>query len=351
MPTFRRNLIDPGLFLRWNFLIWLVLGVFGMVVRYSIHEEFGRAAVLTVMQEPVGFVLTSLMWLIYRNPRWLKPFTVLTALWVVLLSLLAATGQSGATLHFIHEVGWQHPEWSQREEWMFRIIFFWLLYMLWGLAWFGCQAHYRADQQEQRADQAEREKERMELRLLRSQLDPHFLFNSLNGVAVQTSTDPESAREMIYELSDYLRYSLEHRNQLITTLESELGAMQAYLHIEKARFGERVQTEIDADPSARRAMVPAFLLQPLVENAVRYGFIPEEECWELKIEAVRPNEGELTVAVWNRGSLQQTKAHGTGVGLATLRRRLEIHYPGRHQFDLEQVENRVVARLQLKGEP
>jgi LytS/YehU family sensor histidine kinase len=206
----------------------------------------------------------------------------------------------------------------------------------------------RAQSEQERAKKAIEEAQRMELQLLRSQLDPHFLFNSLNGISAEISAHPEAARQMVNELSDYLRYSLEQRHRLATPLSTELDAMSAYLKIEQARFGERLQTSITADPAARRKIVPSFLLQPMIENAVKHGFHHDLSCWELRIFASLEGD-RLVIEVRHLGRLG-SEIHD-GVGLETLRRRLEIHYPGRHRFELAQNGDDIRARLELEGEP
>ncbi len=139
--------------------------------------------------------------------------------------------------------------------------------------------------------------------MLRAQLDPHFLFNSLNGIAAEVHAHPDDAVEMICRLSDYLRYSLEHRKQTFTALESELGAMQAYLEIEKARFGDRLRFSVDASPDALTHRVPPFILQPLVENALKWGFHQSASAMTVDIRAFQTG-GVLEIEVMNNGHLR-----------------------------------------------
>jgi LytS/YehU family sensor histidine kinase len=189
----------------------------------------------------------------------------------------------------------------------------------------------------------------MELQLLRFQLDPHFLFNTLNGIVSEIPPHPGTAMEMVGELSSYLRYSLDHRHQLLTKLAVELDAIQAYLRIQQARFGKRLETSIEATHEARESLVPSFLLQPLVENAFKHGFAPDASMWTLQISAAI-QDGRLRVEVINTGELD-THGGAHGVGLDTIRRRLEIHYPNRHRFDIRSKESLVTATLEMEGAP
>jgi LytS/YehU family sensor histidine kinase len=225
----------------------------------------------------------------------------------------------------------------------------WIVYMAWSLGYFWVKAELAAHREALDATRARGEAQRIELQLLRAQLDPHFLFNSLNGIASEIRPNPEVATGMVRELADYLRYSLEHRDCLVTALSVELDAAAAYLRIEKTRFGDRLETEISADAAARAVKVPSFLLQPIVENAVKHGFSSVEPPWRLSISA-RAAEGGLDLAIQNSG-LPDGVHHGTGLGLDTIRRRLALHYPGRHRFDIAGGNGMVTVTIHLEGEP
>ena len=191
----------------------------------------------------------------------------------------------------------------------------------------------------------------MELYFLRAQLDPHFLFNALNGVATQIPAQPNSALAMVRELAGYLRYSLDHRHDAVTSLSEELDALAGYLKIERERFGERLQTRIDATPEARSRLVPSFLLQPIVENAVKHSLQHSQPPWSLSIEAWITDEGALRIAIRNTGTLAPNPNRVEGVGLQILRRRLELHYPDRHRFLLAGVDGEVRAEIEMEGDP
>src|SRR6201995_2243283 len=118
---------------------------------------------------------------------------------------------------------------------------------------------------------AEAEALRAELQRLRLQLDPHFLFNALNGVAEEIPEHPTAALTMLRDLTVYLRHSLDGINQTVVTVEAELGGLSAYLRVQQARFGDRLRVSLQAQPAARERRIASSLLQPLVENAVKHG--------------------------------------------------------------------------------
>ena len=335
-------------FWKFNLAIWAIFGTFEFTVRLVMLQDAWRALWLTTLQEPLAFGISGILYFVYRRPKLSDPFRFKTAAWMVALSLCAGLVQSAISRGFVAITGWYTPTWTAREEWLFRIIFISLIYLTWSLVFFGLKTRAKARTDAARAQLATEEAQRMELQLLRAQLDPHFLFNSLNGIASEIPSHPDAALEMVHELSDYLRYSLDHRHSALAPLASELDAVAAYLRIEQARFGERMTANVEAEVDARRRLVPSFLLQPLVENAVKHG-LQAEQC-ELRIYA--GCEGDtLTISVSNPGRLPRSLEVVEGVGLETLRRRLAFHYPERSEFELSQMDGVVTAELKLRGDP
>ncbi len=163
-----------------------------------------------------------------------------------------------------------------------------------------------------------------ELRALRAQLDPHFLFNSLNSVAGLIPSDPERARDMCQRLADFFRDSLRLGATARITLAREIGLAEQYLRIEQVRFGARLSVRTAIAPDTADLLVPPLLLQPLVENAVRHGIAACLEPGEVGIATRRAGD-RVVVAVTNPREAGQTRA-GTGFGLEIVRRRLRAAY-------------------------
>lgn len=163
-----------------------------------------------------------------------------------------------------------------------------------------------------------------ELRALRAQLHPHFLFNSLNSISALVVADPEAARGMCEGLGDFYRRTLALGARARVPLADELALTERYLAIERVRFGERLATERDVTPEAARCTVPPLLLQPLVENAVKHGVSERLEGGTVRIEA-RVAEGYLIVAVENPvdDDAPDGGRKGEGMGLENVKRRLE----------------------------
>lgn len=177
------------------------------------------------------------------------------------------------------------------------------------------------EENERKAD-IERLAREAELNKLRQQLQPHFLFNSLNSISALTGSQPEKARHMIQQLSDFLRGTLRNEGQQWTTLEEEIKYLELYLDIEKVRFGYRLQSKINAPEELMKMKLPTMLLQPLVENAIKFGLYDTIGEVEILI-AANDSNGMLQVTVQN--PFDETTAmplKGTGFGISSIKRRL-----------------------------
>ncbi len=334
-------------FWRVNLAAWVVFSMMTFLIRCLFHLDVSKALILTILNEGLALAVSLLLRRYYS--RFGIPFRLRTALTVVATSLFWAIMLSIATYFISMVTGWRMQNITDLESTMLRFCIMWTALLGWSLGYFWFQAEKAWTAESRHAEEAEHEAHRMELQMLRAQLDPHFLFNSLNGIAAEVHTHPNEAVEMICRLSDYLRYSLEHRKQTFTALESELGAMRAYLEIEKARFGDRLQFSVDASPDALAHRVPTFILQPLVENALKWGFHQSSDAMTVDIRAFQTG-GVLEIEVMNSGHLESTpRDKAGGLGLDTLVRRLDLYYPGHHHFTLEQRGRSVCGTIQLWG--
>ena len=189
-----------------------------------------------------------------------------------------------------------------------------------------------------------------QLETLRYQLQPHFLFNSLNSLRALIAEDPSRAREMVTELSDFLRYSLSVQGATEMPLADEIAAVRRYLTLEQVRYEGRLQVAFEVEPGAEAHRVPSYLLHPLAENAVKYGI--RTSAAPLRVRVAARVEGErLMVEIANTGRWCEPDAgppeSGLKVGLANVRQRLTWLYPGRHRFEVGQSDGWVRARIEL----
>jgi LytS/YehU family sensor histidine kinase len=329
-----------------NLLIWLAFGTAVFLVRWIFHGDIARALIFTLFSELVGFGFTLLLRPVYRK----LDFEIRTAFVVAIFSLIASVVLACLTHLFADLTGWHNPNFTPFENFLLRILLMWMVFLGWSFGYFWLKTGAALKNETLIAEAAVREAQRMELQMLRAQLDPHFLFNSLNGIVAEISQHPDTASDMLRELSDYLRYSLDHRKKAISPLSDELEAMKSYLAIEKTRFGERLELDYKISAAAGWRQVPSFLLQPLVENAIKHGLHASTQPIKLSISATI-RDGGLEIIVANTGRLAPANNAPAGVGLDTLRRRLDLHYPWRHSFEMIQAEGWVRASIILKGDP
>jgi two-component system LytT family sensor kinase len=163
-----------------------------------------------------------------------------------------------------------------------------------------------------------------ELEGLRQQLQPHFLFNSLNSISALAGSKPEEARRMIQQLSDFLRGTLKKDDKQMSSLQEELKHLQLYLDIEKVRFGHRLNTEIKADEESLALLIPPLLLQPLVENAIKFGLYDTIGDVTIQINSSVENKN-LRITISNPFDVETAQpSKGTGFGLKSVQRRLHL---------------------------
>jgi len=198
--------------------------------------------------------------------------------------------------------------------------------------------HYRRSQEkDRRAAELSASLARANLQALQHQLQPHFLFNALNAIAALVHSNPEAADDMIANLSDLLRMSLDLSREPEIPLRREMEILSCYLDIERARFKDRLAVQIDVEPAALEAWMPALLLQPLVENAVRHGL--EAKTREAPIAiAARIAGGDLYLTVSDRGPGLVKLPDGSikdGIGLTNTRARLRELYGDRGTLTIE----------------
>ena len=195
--------------------------------------------------------------------------------------------------------------------------------------------YYRTTRQREiRTAQLERGLAQAELRNLRLQLQPHFLFNALNTISSTMYEDPRSADRMIGQLSQLLRLSLHSSHAQEVPLRDELEVIECYLGLMRARFGNRLRASVAADGEALDALVPSLVLQPLVENAIRHGNASRASGGTIEVRASRSGEAlHLEVVDDGPGAPLGTDVFGKGVGLSATRDRLRLLYGAAHQFE------------------
>lgn len=185
-----------------------------------------------------------------------------------------------------------------------------------------------------------------ELHALKSQINPHFLFNSLNSISSLTMTDPARAQEMVINLSQLMRYSLKHDQKEKVTLKQELENNKLYLNIEKVRFGSKLNPVFNIDEKCMQLNIPNMILQPLYENAIKYGVYEAIEPVDV-ITVCQCNDDVLVVTIKNTYDRNVISKKGEGIGLRNIRDRLQIIYGNPNLLKLEDNKKEFTVTLTI----
>jgi two-component system, LytTR family, sensor kinase len=241
---------------------------------------------------------------------------------------------------------WQRLGFHLSAQFIYDLVVFWCTFLL--FRGFGYYQMFREN--ERTAAQLETQLANARLSALRMQLNPHFLFNAMNSISSLMRTDIEAADEMLEQLSSLLRMSLERGTAQLITLREEIEFLEVFLLMQDRRYAGRVTRHMSIDPELYDALVPAMILQPIVENAYVHGLSKIDKNAELSIEAHR-NAGELTLTVTNSGiglKPHLSRRNGQGIGIANVRDRLRLHYADTSWFEMQELDrSRVAATLVL----
>ena len=255
--------------------------------------------------------------------------------------------------------------WSDFGGWLFGSIF---IFSCWAAFYYGIKYYQLLQKEhetllkvagENKEEQLKRSKaetvaHEAQLKMLRYQLNPHFLFNTLNAISALVQTkDTDRANSMIVQLSDFLRYSLDNDPIQRVSLNEELKALKLYLNIEQTRFGSRLELEFDVTAAAEAVKIPSLILQPLAENAIKYGVAPMEQGGKITVLARLDGDFlELEMIDTGKGSaLFNAQTTSAGVGLRNTKDRLQTFYGEDYSFKLEDADvqgTRVYMRLPLE---
>ena len=282
-----------------------------------------------------------------KTPMWrlalthLAAATLLTFLWIELTVVIAKAMENVS--------GWQGTAFhvSSRTGLIFGAgIFYYLLSVAINYALIAQKESQKAQELAVESNIRARE---AELTALKAQINPHFLYNSLNSISALTSIDPAKAREMCVSLADFMRMTLGMGEKGVIPLGEELGLLEKYCAIEKVRFGERLVLKEEIEESAKNCLLPPLLLQPLFENAVVHGIAQMPVGGWIRLKAERAG-GTLSLMVENSWDPEAGSSRRNGVGLKNVQRRLEARYGNAAQLQASAEENVFRVRLQFPAE-
>jgi hypothetical protein len=336
----------------WQFQItgWVAHFILSLPLKYVATGSWRMALWISMIVEPLGFLLTTALRIVYLrwNVRVEEPIRL--AKWVGISCTTAAAidwmvvgaFQPSITLDSLMNLTLFGMSWIRA-----------LQYFMWTTLYFWIKSVMASRERALNLIRAEAAARDAELKMLRSQMNPHFLFNSLNTVLAGLDRDPKSLTVVVQGLADYLRYSLAHRHSAMVPLGEEFDAAANYLVVEKARFRDDLQFTAHIDNAARTTSVPGVMLQPLIENAVKHGFKTTAVPLQLRIDVRAVADGRTTIEVANSGRWiepppSREAGDASGVGLESLKRRLALLYPEAHRFEVVSLPDEVAVRIELR---
>jgi LytS/YehU family sensor histidine kinase len=200
---------------------------------------------------------------------------------------------------------------------------------------------------QQRLVEMAREKAEAELSFLKSQINPHFLFNSLNSVYFLINKENPEARQALHKFSDMLRYQLYEMNGAKIPIEKELNYLRDYVDLQKLRKDENYSVDFTCSPDVKGFSIEPLLLIPFVENAFKHISHKTNEKNYVKLDMERSN-GHFVFTIENSKDIERTTEMHGGIGLTNVKRRLELLYPGKHELEISNDSNRYKVNLKLK---
>ena len=293
-----------------------------------------------VIVTATGFSLTLLMAAAYRRIIVMRPVFV----WTLMLIVLGLASALFSVLEVWAHATFYQPGWQpQGIEFLGAILLDFSVLAAWSGLYFGINYYLLLSEQSERMVNVAAQANSAQLEMLRYQLNPHFLFNTLNSISTLVLLkQTDRANAMLSRLASFLRYSLVGEREGLATVAQEAEALKLYLDIERTRFESRLRTRFDVAPEVMEARLPSLLLQPIVENAIKYAVTPSEDGADIIVEARRIGD-RLVITIADTGpGLGATLASasagdmvtGTQVGLANIRDRLRQTYADDHRLEL-----------------
>jgi two-component system LytT family sensor kinase len=352
MPFMNRNdALNLRSFWKIQIIGWGCFYLFDLLE--SIHQLLTKRVHIDEETVPIVFMFLGscvlrpfCRWQLRQSQSWIA-FELKAAAAAMVTSIPVACA-AGLVLQISHTVPWHAL--VAVLMWSFFILF------IWCSSYSSIKQWQKSNEEKERLLRAESELREARLLALRYQLNPHFLFNSLNAVSMLILDENASAaRRMLAQIGDLLRTSLASEVTTEVALSQELAFTEGYLAIEQTRFGERLRIDITAPLETRDVLVPNMLLQPLVENAVRYGVAPlVEGGWIAIKSSVRADRLRIVIGNSGRRGGGEHKKNGIGIGLGNTEERLKTLYGTNFEFSLAWLEAggcEVVLELPLRRAP
>jgi len=330
---------------------WAAFYIFDLIGTYRMFDSPVDLA-SWFLSNSIGFMLSLVLRRIYQ-PVYERKSPVVLGLSALLFPVLAATAwlflrdfcySLFLPGNKISEYAWTYL--GDHLRLLSMVIYFTVPLFGWSVLYFGLKFSLGYSDEKQRAALLLAQARDAQLRLLRYQVNPHFLFNALNSVQALIYENPKDADEMIGALSEFFRHSLTRDHDTYLPLAEELGIAERYLKIESVRFGKDLRYEVHIDPATKDLEVLCFILQPMVENAVKHGMTAGGMGISIQVTAQLKDQS-LLLCVKNTGQWKEAR-NGEGKGLDNLRQRLRTAYGEDQALVVKEEEGFVVAKVKIK---
>ena len=303
---------------------------------------------ISLYREVLGFLLTLGFRFVYRRifGRW-KIFNIL--LTIIGLSLAGSVLEILVSYALHNVVLFDEAGFGNDTDRTVALYYRALVFAGWSFLYFVFRLFHEAGALSERLACAVADNRDAEAQLLRSQMTPHFLFNALATIRGSAEGATGEFRQTIQSLANYLVYSLDHGRDRLVTLGMEFDATCNYLQVEKARFLNGIEIDWHIDEAARSVRVPGVILQPLVENAIKYGRDTSETPLRIRLNVLRLRRDAVQITVSNTGhwTQPQEKEKSSHLGLSGLRRRLELLYADRHKIEISDAGGWVTLTIHI----
>lgn len=332
-------------------LFWVVIGTSNVLIQTLWYgTDLTSSFLFAVSYFVIYPVLGASIWYVIKY----NSLDETELMWVVLYHLIAATIINGIWIYLgfitINMVDGDHLDLLYQTI-PTKVFFGYIMYTIYVVFFYAINYYQTLKEKIKKEAELKALVREAELSALKSQINPHFLFNSLNSISSLTISSPEKAQEMVINLSTFMRYSLQHDQEETVSLKEELGNIKLYLAIEKVRFGKKLEPVFDIEEGCHDCQIPNMILQPLFENAIKYGVY--EATGPVRIATSCKSENNyILIRIENDYEAESGKNRGEGIGIRNIKQRLELIYGN---ADLLRVtDNRTSFKVELllpKTEP
>jgi len=351
MPNFI-NYIYKRVYPFWvlNFSGWIILYFIKLFVYYyqAISEPNAKFGFL--LTYIIGFFISGIVRQIYRRFKDFSSSIIKLAIKIIIVSILMTLVWfiidfiiSIPLYDFDTFLSHYTPIVFLRATWnLFYIL------ILWSTLYFVIKFWIESKTQKETAEKAILLAQSAQLQMLRYQVNPHFLFNSLSSLRALIRDNQKKAEEMILLISKFLRYSLISKKNNQVRLKEEIDALGHYFEIERVRFGDKLTTTISIEKDAAEFQIPSFLLHPLIENAIKYGMDTSKMPLNIELNASL-RDSRLRIDVINSGKWIKKNKHtsGTGTGLKNVKQRLDLAFPDNYTFNIIKNDDSVHIQIEI----